>query len=145
MGYDFAVVVLKKSKGQKNTGIGMLTGGGDCPGPNAVIRARCVKGIQHHGDEFYQVYGEGGAGFWMTCRYLLTMETASGILQKGRMILRSSRTNVKIFRGRFYKPVDEVLKKNNLDALIALGGDDTQSISVAKASVALKCVGVGPR
>jgi 6-phosphofructokinase 1 len=69
------------------------------------------------------------------------METTSGILQKGGTILRSSRTNVKKIPGGLEKCL-EVIEKNKLDALIALGGDDTQSISLALSDRGVKCVGV---
>ena len=120
--------------------IGMLTGGGDCPGLNAVIRAVVRKGILHHGDEFVG-FMEGWRGVLDDVTMPLTLETTSGILHRGGTILRSSRTNVKKIPGGFEKCV-EVLAKNKLDALIALGGDDTQSISLALAERGVKCVGV---
>src|SRR6266481_2386258 len=120
--------------------VGMLTGGGDCPGLNAVIRAAVRKGILHHGDEFVG-FMEGWRGVLDDVTMPLTLETTSGILQKGGTILRSSRTNVKKIPGGFDKCV-EVLKKNKIDALIALGGDDTQSISLALTEKGVKCVGV---
>src|SRR6267142_2231937 len=120
--------------------VGMLTGGGDCPGLNAVIRAAVRKGILHHGDEFVG-FMEGWRGVLDDVTMPLTLETTSGILQKGGTILRSSRTNVKKIPGGFEKCV-EVLNKNKIDALIALGGDDTQSISLALSEKGVKCVGV---
>jgi len=120
--------------------IGMLTGGGDCPGLNAVIRAAVRKGILHHGDEFIG-FMEGWRGVIENVTMPLTLETTSGILQKGGTILRSSRTNVKKVEGGFEKCL-ETIKKNNLDALIALGGDDTQSITLALGERGVKCVGV---
>ena len=120
--------------------IGMLTGGGDCPGLNAVIRAAVRKGILHYGDEFVG-FMEGWRGVIDDVTMPLTMETTSGILQKGGTILRSSRTNVKKIPGGFEKCL-ETLKKNKIDALIALGGDDTQSISLALSEKGVKCVGV---
>jgi phosphofructokinase-like protein len=120
--------------------VGMLTGGGDCPGLNAVIRAAVRKGILHHGDEFVG-FMEGWRGVLDDVTMPLTLETTSGILQKGGTILRSSRTNVKKIPGGFEKCV-EVLGKNKIDALIALGGDDTQSISLALSEKGVKCVGV---
>lgn len=120
--------------------IGMLTGGGDCPGLNAVIRAAVRKGILHHGDEFVG-FMEGWRGVLDDVTMPLTLETTSGILHRGGTILRSSRTNVKKIEGGFDKCV-EVLKKNKIDALIALGGDDTQSISLALSERGVKCVGV---
>jgi 6-phosphofructokinase 1 len=118
----------------------MLTGGGDCPGLNAVIRAAVRKGIQHYGDEFVG-FMEGWRGVLDDVTMPLNLETTSGILQKGGTILRSSRTNVKKIPGGFDKCV-EVLQKNKIDALIALGGDDTQSISLALSEKGVKCVGV---
>ena len=120
--------------------IGMLTGGGDCPGLNAVIRAAVRKGILHYGDEFVG-FMEGWRGVLDDVTMPLTLETTSGILQKGGTILRSSRTNVKKIEGGFDKCL-EVLKKNHLDALIALGGDDTQSISLELINRGFPCVGV---
>src|SRR6202522_4655763 len=108
--------------------IGMLTGGGDCPGLNAVIRAAVRKGIWHYGDEFIG-FREGWRGVLDDRTMPLDLETTTGILQKGGTILRSSRTNVKKIPGGFERCL-EVIKKNKLDALIALGGDDTQSISL---------------
>jgi len=120
--------------------VGMLTGGGDCPGLNAVIRAAVRKGILHHGDEFVG-FMEGWRGVLDDATMPLTLETTSGILHRGGTILRSSRTNVKKIPGGFEKCV-EVLGKHKLDALIALGGDDTQSISLALSERGVKCVGV---
>jgi ATP-dependent phosphofructokinase / diphosphate-dependent phosphofructokinase len=120
--------------------IGMLTGGGDCPGLNAVIRAAVRKGILHHGDEFVG-FMEGWRGVLDDVTMPLTLETTSGILHRGGTILRSSRTNVKKIPGGFDKCA-EVLASHKLDALIALGGDDTQSISLALVERGVKCVGV---
>ncbi|MDE3105885.1 MAG: 6-phosphofructokinase [Acidobacteriota bacterium] len=120
--------------------IGMLTGGGDCPGLNAVIRAAVRKGILHYGDEFIG-FMEGWRGVLDNVTMPLTLETTSGILHRGGTILRSSRTNVKKIPGGFEKCA-EVLAQNKLDALIALGGDDTQSISLALTEHGMKCVGV---
>jgi ATP-dependent phosphofructokinase / diphosphate-dependent phosphofructokinase len=120
--------------------VGMLTGGGDCPGLNAVIRAAVRKGIYHYGDEFVG-FMEGWRGVIDDVTMPLNLETTSGILQKGGTILRSSRTNVKKIPGGFEKCLENI-KKHKLDALIALGGDDTQSISLALSERGVKCVGV---
>jgi 6-phosphofructokinase 1 len=118
----------------------MLTGGGDCPGLNAVIRAVVRKGILHHGDEFVG-FMEGWRGVLEDMTMPLDLQTTSGILHRGGTILRSSRTNVKKIPGGFDTCV-EVLAKHKLDALIALGGDDTQSISLALVERGVKVVGV---
>ena len=120
--------------------VGMLTGGGDCPGLNAVIRAAVRKGILHHGDEFVG-FMEGWKGVIENTTMPLTLETTSGILHRGGTILRSSRTNVKKVPGGFEKCLESI-KANKLDALIALGGDDTQSITLALGERGVKCVGV---
>ena len=120
--------------------VGMLTGGGDCPGLNAVIRAAVRKGILHYGDEFVG-FMEGWRGVLDNVTMPLTLATTSGILHRGGTILRSSRTNVKKIPGGFDKCV-EVIRSHNLDALIALGGDDTQSISLALSEKGIPCVGV---
>ncbi len=120
--------------------IGMLTGGGDCPGLNAVIRAAVRKGINFYGDEFVG-FMEGWRGVIDDKTMPLNLETTSGILQRGGTILRSSRTNVKKVEGGFEKCLANI-RKHNLDALIALGGDDTQSISVELIERGVPCVGV---
>ena len=98
--------------------VGMLTGGGDCPGLNAVIRAAVRKGIQHHGDEFVG-FMEGWRGVLDNVTMPLTLETTSGILQRGGTILRSSRTNVKKVEDGVARCV-ATLKTNGIDALIAI-------------------------
>ena len=120
--------------------IGMLTGGGDCPGLNAVIRAVVRKGVVHYGDEFIG-FMEGWRGVLDDRTMPLNLDTTTGILQKGGTILRSSRTNVKKIEGGFERCL-AVLSQHKLDALIAIGGDDTQSISVELARRGVNCVGV---
>ena len=80
--------------------IGMLTGGGDCPGLNAVIRAVVRKGILHYNDEFIG-FMEGWRGVLDDRTMPLDLQTTSGILHRGGTILRSSRTNVKKIEGGF--------------------------------------------
>ena len=72
--------------------IGVLTGGGDCPGLNAVIRAICRKGINAHGHEFVG-FRYGWAGVLNNEAIDLTLSTTRGILHRGGTILGSSRTN----------------------------------------------------
>lgn len=120
--------------------IGMLTGGGDCPGLNAVIRAVVRKGIWHYNDEFVG-FLEGWRGVLDDRTMPLNLETTSGILHRGGTILRSSRTNVKKIEGGFERCL-QVIAAHKLDALIAMGGDDTQSISVELAKRGVNCVGV---
>jgi 6-phosphofructokinase 1 len=118
----------------------MLTGGGDCPGLNAVIRAVVHKGVLHYGDEFIG-FMEGWRGVLDDRTMPLSMKTMSGMLHRGGTILRSSRTNVKKIPGGFEQCL-KVIQDEKLDALIAMGGDDTQSISVELAKRGVNVVGV---
>jgi ATP-dependent phosphofructokinase / diphosphate-dependent phosphofructokinase len=120
--------------------VGILTGGGDCPGLNAVIHAAVKKGIQEYGDEFIG-FVEGWRGVLENNTIPLTLEKVDGILPLGGTILRSSRTNVRKIEGGIEKCVAN-LKANNLDALIAIGGDDTQSVTNALIEAGVPGVGV---
>jgi 6-phosphofructokinase 1 len=120
--------------------IGLLTGGGDCPGLNAVIRAVVRKGILHYEDEFVG-FMEGWRGVVNDIAMPLDLTTTSGILHRGGTILRSSRTNVKKIEGGFEKCL-ATLERHNVDTLIAMGGDDTQSISLELAKRGVNCIGV---
>lgn len=107
--------------------IGVLTGGGDCPGLNAVIRAIVRKGIFHYNDEFVG-YLEGWRGVLENTWRPLDLEAVKGILPQGGTILRTSRTNPAKKEDGIDRCVAN-LTGNELDALIVLGGDDTQSVS----------------
>jgi len=120
--------------------IALLTGGGDCPGLNAVIYAAVKKGINHYGDEFIG-FLNGWKGVLENQFIPLTLEAIDGIQLRGGTILHSSRTNVKKIPGGIEK-VQEVLKKNKIDALIALGGDDTQSVTLYLCEHGINAVGV---
>src|SRR6202042_344763 len=107
--------------------IGMLTGGGDCPGLNAVIRAVVRKGVFHYGDEFIG-FMEGWRGVIEGKTMPLDLDAVGGILPRGGTILRTSRTNPS-------KRADGIdrclaaLEKNKIEGLIAIGGDDTLSVA----------------
>ena len=120
--------------------VGILTGGGDCPGLNAVIRAAVRKGIFHHNDEFVG-FIEGWRGVVENKTMPLTIDTVSGILQLGGTILRTSRTNPRKMEGGIDKCLASI-KANRLDALITIGGDDTQGVANALIEKGVKCVGV---
>jgi ATP-dependent phosphofructokinase / diphosphate-dependent phosphofructokinase len=107
--------------------LGILTGGGDCPGLNAVIRAIVRQSIRRYGSECVG-YLEGWRGPVENIVMPLTLQGTSGLIQRGGTILRTSRTNpFKQERGP--ERVMESMKKNTLDALIAVGGEDTCSIA----------------
>jgi 6-phosphofructokinase 1 len=120
--------------------IGILTGGGDCPGLNAVIRAIVRKGVFHYKDEFLG-FTEGWRGVLENMVQPLDLDAVAGILPRGGTILRTSRTNpVKKERG--LERCIENLSKHGIEALIALGGDDTQSVSQALFERGVKVVAV---
>src|SRR5271155_2303106 len=93
--------------------VGMLTGGGDCPGLNAVIRAAVRKGIFHHNDEFVG-FIEGWRGVVENKTMPLTIETVSGILQLGGTILRTSRTNPRKMEGGIDKGLANALVQKGI-------------------------------
>ena len=120
--------------------IGMLTGGGDCPGLNAVIRAVVRKGIFTYEDEFVG-FMEGWRGVIEDTSILLDLDSVGGILPRGGTILRTSRTNP----SKRPDGIDRclaTLEKNKLDALIAIGGDDTLSVAQKLHERGAKVVGV---
>jgi phosphofructokinase-like protein len=120
--------------------IGLLTGGGDCPGLNAVIRAVVRKGIDHYGDELLG-FKHGWRGPLEDICEPLTMQSIRGILHLGGTILGSSRTNI-------YKREDGVdlvkrtLRNNDLDGLIAIGGEDTLGAASRLFADGVKVIGV---
>jgi phosphofructokinase-like protein len=120
--------------------IALLTGGGDCPGLNAVIYAAVKKGINTYGDEFIG-FLNGWRGVLDNNWTPLTLEKIDGIQLKGGTILHSSRTNVRKIPGGLEK-VQEVVKANKIDALLVLGGDDTQSVTLYLSEHGIPSVGV---
>lgn len=106
--------------------VGVLTGGGDCPGLNAVIRAVVVKASQNN----IQVVGikNGWKGLVQIDVIDLDLKAVSEILSKGGTILGTSRTNP-YKKPEDVKKVIDNFKKLNLDALIAIGGEDTLGVA----------------
>ncbi|MFO7251114.1 MAG: 6-phosphofructokinase [Actinomycetes bacterium] len=120
--------------------IGVLTGGGDCPGLNAVIRAVVRKGISVYGHEFVG-FRDGWRGPLENDTMPLDIEAVRGILPRGGTILGSSRTNpMKIENG--VERIKENLEKNGVDALIAIGGEDTLGVARKLFENGVKVVGV---
>jgi phosphofructokinase-like protein len=103
--------------------IGVLTGGGDCPGLNAAIRAIVRKGIDRYGHAIVG-FRDGWRGPLENAHDELTVESTRGILPRGGTILGTSRTNpLKDEDG--VRRIRETLSGLNLDGLIAIGGEDT--------------------
>jgi ATP-dependent phosphofructokinase / diphosphate-dependent phosphofructokinase len=107
--------------------IGMLTGGGDCPGLNAVIRAVVRKGIDAYGDQLLG-FRDGWRGVLEGSFEELTIESTRGILPRGGTILGSSRTNP-YKRDDGVERVRQTLSDFNLDGIIAIGGEDTLGVA----------------
>jgi phosphofructokinase-like protein len=106
--------------------IGILTGGGDCPGLNAVIRA-VVRKAEQSGVKVIG-FRNGWKGIINCDTIDLTLDSVSGILPKGGTILGTSRTNPYKTPGDVQKVV-ETYKKLGLDAFIAVGGEDTLGVA----------------
>jgi phosphofructokinase-like protein len=120
--------------------VGILSGGGDAPGINAVIRAVVRKGTQNYG---YEIVGikDGWNGLLKGEYMRLDLNAVSGILPRGGSILGTSRTNpFKTQEGP--KKILENAKKAGIEAVIAIGGDDTLSVAHKMSELGLKSVGV---
>lgn len=120
--------------------IGVLTGGGDCPGLNAVIRAVVRKGIDTYDDEFVGLK-HGWAGLLEMDAMTLDRDAIRGILHQGGTILHSSRTNPGKEEGGYERAIEN-FKSLGLDALIAIGGDDTLGVALKLHEMGLDIVGV---
>ena len=107
--------------------IGVLTGGGDCPGLNAVIRAVVRKGAGVHGHEFVG-FRDGWRGPLENATMPLGIPEVRGILPRGGTILGSSRTNPFAVDGGVDRVVEN-LHGLGIDALIAIGGEDTLGVA----------------
>jgi ATP-dependent phosphofructokinase / diphosphate-dependent phosphofructokinase len=120
--------------------VGMLTGGGDCPGLNAVMRAITRKGQRDYGDEIIG-FLDGWRGVIEGNARPITVQDMRGTLPRGGTILGSSRTNpFKLENG-----VDrcrESLEKFGIDALIAIGGDDTLGVANKLFDLGVHTIGV---
>ena len=120
--------------------IGVLTGGGDCPGLNAVIRAVVRKGVQEYGHEFIG-FRDGWKGPLEGLTMPLDIATVRGILPLGGTILGSSRTNpFKIDGG--VERIKANLEAHGVDALIAIGGEDTLGVATKLDALGVKVIGV---
>ncbi len=120
--------------------VGVLTGGGDCPGLNAVIRAVVRKGVNVHGFEFVG-YRDGWKGPLEGLTMNLGIKQCRGILPRGGTILGSSRTNpFKIDGG--VERIQENLAAEGVDALVAIGGEDTLGVATKLADLGVNVVGV---
>jgi phosphofructokinase-like protein len=120
--------------------LGVLTGGGDCPGLNAVIRSVVRKGIDGYGDEFVG-FRDGWRGVLDDVAEPLTIESTRGILPRGGTILGSSRTNP-AKREDGLGAVRATLARRELDGLIVIGGEDTLGAASALHEAGIRVIGV---
>ena len=120
--------------------IGILSGGGDAPGINAVIRAVVRKGIRNYG---YEIVGirDGWRGLIEGNFISLDLESISGMLPRGGSVLGTSRTNP--FKHESEpKKVLGIVRKNGLGAIVVIGGEDTLGVAYKLYEMGLACVAV---
>ncbi|MGH9164828.1 MAG: 6-phosphofructokinase [Acidimicrobiales bacterium] len=120
--------------------VGVLTGGGDCPGLNAVIRAVVRKGERHYGDELVG-FADGWRGVIDARTLPLDVGRCRGILPRGGTILGSSRTNPYRVDGGA-EAVMANLAELGIDALVAIGGEDTLGVASKLAADGVAVIGV---
>ena len=120
--------------------VGVLTGGGDCPGLNAVIRAVVRRGVREFGFEFVG-FRDGWRGPLEGLMMPLGIEQCRGILPRGGTILGSSRTNpFQLDDG--VERITANLAAAGVDALVAIGGEDTLGVATKLAERGVRVVGV---
>jgi phosphofructokinase-like protein len=120
--------------------VGVLTGGGDCPGLNAVIRAVVRRGEVGYDDEFVG-FLDGWRGVTEDRTMPLDVERCRGILPRGGTILGTSRTNPYRIDGGVAKAL-ATLRAQRIDALVAIGGEDTLGVANKLAADGVSIVGV---
>jgi len=120
--------------------IGVLTGGGDCPGLNAVIRAVVRKGEGSYGHELVG-FRHGWRGVIDDEVVPLTIATTRGLLRRGGTILGTSRTNPIKSEGGV-AAVLATLERQRIDALIAIGGEDTLGVAEKLGADGVCAIGV---
>ncbi|MGW0082791.1 6-phosphofructokinase [Streptomyces sp. NPDC003393] len=120
--------------------VGVLTGGGDCPGLNAVIRSVVRKGVQEYAFDFVGVR-DGWLGLLQNTVVPLDIPAVRGILPRGGTILGSSRTNP--FRHEDgLRRVRDTLAAHDVDALVVIGGEDTLGVATELNAQGVPLVGV---
>jgi ATP-dependent phosphofructokinase / diphosphate-dependent phosphofructokinase len=121
--------------------VGLLTGGGDCPGLNAVIRAIVRRG-QGQGEGSFVGFRYGWAGVLERDTVELTRASTAGILPRGGTILGTSRTNPLDGRAGGMERIRSTFEAQSIDALIPIGGEDTLGVALRLAEEGLPIVGV---
>ena len=120
--------------------IGVLTGGGDCPGLNVVIRAVVPQGRGRARRRFVG-FRDGWKGLTENLTSPLDVEHCRGILPKGGTVLGTSRTNPYRIEGGV-AAVRATLKQHEIDVLVVIGGDDTLGVAYKLSQEGVQVVGV---
>ncbi len=120
--------------------VGVLTGGGDCPGLNAVIRAVVRKGVSEYGYDFVG-FRDGWRGPLENVTCPLGIPQVRGILPRGGTVLGSSRTNPFSVEDGVER-ITANLRANDVDALVAIGGEDTLGVATKLSDLGVNVVGV---
>ncbi|MBO0594200.1 6-phosphofructokinase [Nesterenkonia sp. E16_7] len=121
--------------------IGLLTSGGDCPGLNAVIRSAVLHGIKSYGDEFVGLKG-GWRGLIEGDYIDLPRQSVRGLSREGGTILGTSRTHPYNHPGGGPENIAKQLKRHDIDAVIAIGGEGTLAGAKRLADDGIPVVGV---
>jgi ATP-dependent phosphofructokinase / diphosphate-dependent phosphofructokinase len=121
--------------------VGLLTGGGDCPGLNAAIRAVVRRGLL---DEEHSFCGfrNGWAGVLAEDTVELTLLSTAGILPRGGTILGTSRTNPLAQGTGGLERIRKTFQRQRLDGLVAIGGEDTLGVALSLAQAGMPVVGI---
>jgi phosphofructokinase-like protein len=120
--------------------LGVLTGGGDCPGLNAVIRGVVRRGVRAHGMDFLGVQ-DGWRGLLDDATQPLGVAETTGILPRGGTILGSSGANPYRFEDGPEKVV-ATLQRHGLDGLVVIGGEGTLGAASRLAEAGVRLVGI---
>ena len=121
--------------------VGLLTGGGDCPGLNAVIRAVVRRALSEPGNAVVG-FRHGWAGVVANEGEELTLASTSGILPRGGTILGTSRTNPYADGADGTAAVLDAMRARQIDALIPIGGEDTLGVALRLHEDGVPLVGV---
>ncbi len=121
--------------------VGLLTGGGDCPGLNAVIRAVVRRGLAEEHNSFVG-FRHGWAGVLADDAVELTLTSTAGILPRGGTILGTSRTNPFADGQDGSAAIRRTLEARKIDALIPIGGEDTLGVALRLHGEGIPIVGV---
>jgi ATP-dependent phosphofructokinase / diphosphate-dependent phosphofructokinase len=121
--------------------VGLLTGGGDCPGLNAVIRGAVRSGLAQ-GRHSFVGFRHGWAGVLADDAVELTLQSTVGILPRGGTILGTSRTNPFAEGQGGLEAIRATLERRGIDALIPIGGEDTLGVALCLHEEGIPLVGV---